>query len=88
MHEIHEMHEILPDFLDISRASNSCKKTRTNVCEQEKKLDFPVPTDHRRKIREKIDKYLDLVKELEKTVGREGGGDTRPCKRTKKEYGI
>ena len=41
-------------------------------------MDFPVPADHwvKMKENEKIDKYLDLTRELKKTVEYEGESDT------------
>ena len=50
---------------------NEKKRTRHRV-------DVPVPADHRVKIKEskKIDRYLDLAREL-KTMEHEGDGDTK-----------
>ena len=41
-------------------------------------MDFAVPTDHRRKLKESVkkDKYLDLATELKKTMEHEGDNYT------------
>ena len=53
-------------------SSNLCQKTRPNNNQQKNRtckiVDFPVPADHRIKLKEcdKKDKYLDLARELKK----------------------
>ena len=56
--------------------------TRPNDSQQQKKrtcqiVNFAVLVDHRVKIKEneKIDKYLELARELKKTMEHEGDGD-------------
>ena len=60
------------------------QKTRLNNNQQKKKkenmqnVDFAVPADHRIKLKEceKKDKYLDLARELKKTMEHEGDNYT------------
>ena len=51
--------------------TNKKKKKKKRIC---KIVDFPVPADHRIKLKEceKKDKYLDLARELKKTMEHEG----------------
>ena len=61
---------------------NLGQKTRLNDNQQKKKtckiVDFSVPADHRIKLKEceKKDKYLDLARELKKTVEQAGDNNT------------
>ena len=50
-------------------------------------VDFSVPADHRVKTKEtqKSDKYLDLARELKKTIEHEDDGDT-PCNWYTRKY--
>ena len=64
--DIHTDHRILtrrPDLIIINKKKRTCKI-----------IDFAVPTDHRIKLKEceKKDKYLDLARELKKTMEHEG----------------
>ena len=73
-------------FWDTNRSPNLGKTTRSSDIQQKKKkrkgtcwiVDFAIPVDNRVKIKEseKRVKYLDLAKELKKTVEHEGDSDT------------
>ena len=65
------------------RSPNLSQKTRPYNNQEEKKkickiVDFALPTDHRIKLKEceKRDKYLDLARELKKTVEHENDNNT------------
>ena len=78
MNETHKLlwdFEIEMDHLISARRPNldiDNKKMRTYWI-----VDFPVPADHRVKLKEnkKSDNYLDLARELKKTIEHEGDGD-------------
>ena len=68
--KIQKDHPILsrrPDLVLINKKKITCHL-----------VEFAVPTDHIMKVEksEKIDKYLDLARELKKNVKYEGEGDT------------
>ena len=80
-----EWHTQTPTRLWYTNGSpNLCQKSRPYNNQQQKKkkiskiVDFAVLADHRIKLKEfeKRDKYLDLAKELKKTVEHEGGNNT------------
>ena len=71
IHTDHLISARRPDFIII----NNKKKKRKKIC---KIVDFAVPADHRLKLKEceKRDKYIDLARELKKTMEHEGDNNT------------
>ena len=63
------------DLIIINNNKKKKKKKREKIC---KIVDFAVPADHRIKLKEceKKDKYIDLARELKKTMEHEGDNYT------------
>ena len=74
--------ESILGFWDTNRSPNLDQTTRSSGSQQKKRIcqivDFAVLADHGVKLKEseKRNKYLDLVRELKKTMEHKGDGDT------------
>ena len=78
-----DTHKLLRDFDIHTYHQTSARRSDLIIINKKKKrickiVDFAVPADHRIKLKEceKKDKYLDLAKELKKTMEHEGDNYT------------